>query len=89
MAPLYFLLLLSVVSHAFIGLYRLAMKWGFMESRNTKVSRRRFKLLMKSLIVIYIVVGSLSLMKYIYIGYTNDFEPGTRYKSTIINLKAH
>jgi len=29
MAPLYFLLLLLVVSHAFIGLYRPALKWGF------------------------------------------------------------
>jgi fumarate reductase subunit C len=89
MAPLYFLLLLSVISHAFIGMYRLAMKWGFMEGKNTKVSRRRFKFLMKSLIVIYIVVGSLSLMKYIYIGYTTDFEVGERYKSTTINMKAH
>ncbi|WP_372998682.1 fumarate reductase cytochrome b subunit [Sulfurimonas sp.] len=89
MWPLYFLLLLSVVSHAFIGLYRLAMKWGFMQGKNTKESRKRFKLLMKSLIVIYIVVGSLSLMKYIYIGYTTDCESGERYKSTTINLKAH
>ena len=89
MWPLYFLLLLSVVSHAFIGLYRLAMKWGFMEGKNTKKSRKRFKLLMKSMIVIYIIVGSLSLIKYIYIGYTTDSKPGERYKSTTINMKAH
>ncbi|PHQ66081.1 MAG: succinate dehydrogenase/fumarate reductase cytochrome b subunit [Sulfurimonas sp.] len=89
MWPLYFLLLLSVVSHAFIGLYRLALKWGFMEGKNTKESRKRFKFLMKSLIVIYIVIGSLSLMKYIYIGYTTDCEAGERYKSTTIQMKAH
>lgn len=52
MGPLYFLLLLSVISHAFIGLYRLAMKWGFMEGKNTKESRKRFKFLMKSFIEI-------------------------------------
>jgi len=86
MAPLYFLLLLSVVSHAFIGLYRLAMKWGFMEGKNTKVSRKRFKLLMKALLLLYIVVGSLSLAKYIYIGFTHDYEAEPRYKSETIIL---
>lgn len=87
MAPLYFLLLISVVSHAFIGLYRLALKWGFMEGRNTKLSRKRFKFLMKSFIAIYIVLGTLSLAKYIYIGYTNDLQADTRYESTTIEAK--
>jgi fumarate reductase subunit C len=89
MGPLYFLLLLSVISHAFIGLYRLAMKWGFMEGKSTKVSRARFKLLMKSLIVVYILVGSLSLAKYTYIGYTHDYTDVKKYKSKIIDLRAH
>ncbi|WP_373034715.1 fumarate reductase cytochrome b subunit [Sulfurimonas sp.] len=89
MGPLYFLLLLSVVSHAFIGLYRLAMKWGFMEGKNTKVSRARFKLLMRSLVVVYILVGSFSLAKYTYIGYTHDYTDVKKYKSKIIDLRAH
>ena len=89
MGPLYFLLLLSVVSHAFIGLYRLAMKWGFMEGKNTKVSRKRFKFLMRSLIVVYILVGSFSLAKYTYIGYTHDFSDGVKYKSKTIDLELH
>lgn len=86
MAPLYFLLLLSVVSHAFIGLYRLAMKWGLMEGKNTKVSRKRFKIAMKVMILIYMVLGSLSLARYIYIGYTHDYDEMPRYKSEIIIL---
>jgi len=89
MAPLYFLLLLSVVSHAFIGLYRLALKWGFMEGKNTKTSRKRFKFLMRAFIVVYIIIGSLSLAKYIYIGYTNDLQTDTRYQSTTIDAKVH
>lgn len=89
MGPLYFLLLLSVVSHAFIGLYRLALKWGFMEGKNTKVSRARFKFLMKTMIAIYIIVGTFSLLKYTYIGLTHDFSEAKKYESTIINLKAH
>ncbi len=69
MAPLYLFLLLSVVTHAFIGLYRLVLKWGFMEGKSTKITRVRFKFLMKSFIFFYIIIGLLSLVKYIYIGY--------------------
>jgi len=89
MGPLYFMLLISVVSHAFIGLYRLALKWGFGEGKNTKVSRRRFKFLMNFMILLYIVVGLSSLAKYTYIGVTHDFSDGVKYKSQTINLKAH
>jgi fumarate reductase subunit C len=89
MGPLYFLLLLSVVSHAFIGLYRLTLKWGFMEGRNTKVSRARFKLLMKAMITLYIVVGLFSLAKYTYIGMTHDFSDGVKYQSQTIKTGTH
>jgi len=89
MGPLYFMLLISVVSHAFIGLYRLALKWGFGEGKNTKVSRARFKLLMKFMIALYIVVGLGSLVKYTYIGMTHDFSDGVKYKSQTINLEKH
>ncbi len=89
MGPLYFMLLISVVSHAFIGLYRLAMKWGFMEGKNTKVSRARFKFLMKAMIAIYIIVGLSSLAKYTYIGMTHDFSDGVKYKSKTIKMESH
>jgi len=79
MGPLYFALLISVVLHAFIGLYRLALKWGFMEGGNTKVSRRRFMFLRKTLIALYLVLGLASLAKYTYIGVTHDFSDGVRY----------
>ena len=87
MGILYFLLLLSVVSHAFIGLYRLALKWGFMEGKNSKVSRARFKLLMKVMIAVYIIVGLSSLAKYTYIGFTHDYSDGKRYESTTIKME--
>ncbi len=79
MGPLYLVLLISVVLHAFIGLYRLALKWGFMEGKSTKVSRKRFKLLMKTMIALYITLGVFSLAKYTYIGFTHDFSDGVRY----------
>lgn len=86
MGPLYFMLLLSVVSHAFIGLYRLALKWGFMEGKNTELSRKRFKFLMKLMIAAYIIIGLASLAKYTYIGLTHDFSDGVKYKSETINM---
>lgn len=89
MGPLYFMLLIAVISHAFIGLYRLALKWGFMEGNNTKVSRARFKLLMKILIAAYIIIGLSSLAKYTYIGLTHDYSDGKRYESPTIKMEKH
>ena len=89
MGPLYLILLVSVISHAFIGLYRLALKWGFMEGSNTKVSRAKFKKIMQFMIVIYIILGTSSLVRYTYIGFTHDFSDGVRYKSQTINTKGH
>ncbi len=89
MGPLYLLLLISVVLHAFVGLYRLALKWGFMEGKNTKLSRKRFKLIMKFLIAGYLLIGLASLVKYTYIGLNHDFSDGVKYKSKTINLEAH
>jgi fumarate reductase subunit C len=89
MGPLYLILLFSVVSHAFIGLYRLAMKWGFMEGKNTKKSRKIFKLLMKTMIAVYLILGTFSLAKYTYIGLNHDFSDSVKYKSKIIKMREH
>jgi len=89
MGPLYVVLLISVVMHAFVGLYRLALKWGFMEGKNTKVTRKRFNLIMKLMIVAYIFIGLASLAKYTYIGLNHDFSDGVKYKSPTIHLEAH
>jgi fumarate reductase subunit C len=89
MGPLYFMLLISVVSHSFIGLYRLALKWGFGEGKNTKVSRKRFKFLMNFMITLYILVGLSSLVKYTYIGFTHDFSDHVKYKSQTIIMEQH
>jgi len=89
MAPLYVLLLLSVVLHAFIGLYRLVLKWGFMEGKDYKVSRKRFKIMMNVFIGMYLILGFLSLAKYTYIGLNHDFSACAKYKSKTIHLEQH
>jgi len=89
MGILYIILLFSVVSHAFIGLYRLAMKWGFMEGRDSKRSRKFFKLLMKIFILVYLILGSLSLWRYVDIGVKHNFKDGERYHSTTLDIGDH
>jgi len=86
---LYVILLVSVVLHAFIGLYRLVLKWGFFEGENTKKTRKRHKLFLKIMIAIYLTLGFLALAKYVYVGITHDFSDGARYKSQTIILERH
>ncbi|WP_263053346.1 fumarate reductase cytochrome b subunit [Shewanella pealeana] len=59
---LYALLLPAVVIHAMIGLYRVAVKWGFTEKRTG------LRKLAKVLIIYLIVIGLLSLGSYMLIG---------------------
>ena len=87
MFPLYFLLLFSVVLHAFIGLYRLALKWGFMEGKSTKISRARFKSMMRAFIFVYLLVGLSSLIKYTNIGLSHDYTNCTKYQSKTIEAE--
>ncbi|MCD6433198.1 MAG: fumarate reductase cytochrome b subunit [Sulfurimonas sp.] len=89
MGFLYIALLISVVLHALIGLYRLALKWGFMEGKNTKVSRARFKLIMKTMIALYLFLGTYSLFTYTKIGLEHNFSDGERYKSKTIIMEKH
>jgi fumarate reductase subunit C len=43
MWPLYILLLLAVEFHGSIGLYRLAVKWGWFDGKNPRASRKILK----------------------------------------------
>jgi fumarate reductase subunit C len=68
MWPLYLLLLFCVVLHAFVGLYRLAMKWGWFEGSDYRRSRKVMKNLMRLGIVAYLLLGLASLATYVSIG---------------------
>jgi fumarate reductase subunit C len=66
--PLYILLLLAVELHGGIGLYRLAVKWGWFEGRDPAATRRRLKTLKWGLTVFFLVLGFATLAAYIRIG---------------------
>lgn len=82
MWPLYFLLLFAVVIHAGVGVYRLVLKWGLFEASEQKFMKQRRILLrniMYFVITLYLVIGMASLVRYMSIGFSGDFEKGERY----------
>ncbi len=79
MAPLYILLLLAVEFHGSIGLYRLAIKWGWFEGKDAKKSRKRLKLYKWFITLFFLVLGFLSLAAYIKIGIAHKDKAGERY----------
>jgi len=66
--PLYILLLLAVELHGGIGLYRLAVKWGWFAGPDPNATRKRLKMLKWALTVFFLVLGFATLAAYIKIG---------------------
>ena len=80
MWPLYLLLLIAVVLHAWVGVYRLIIKWGWFDGKDPRKNRKRSKMMIKVLIVAYLVIGLASLANYMKIGYEHQDSYGERYK---------
>jgi len=66
--PLYILLLLAVELHGGIGLYRLAVKWGWFAGSDPNATRKRLKALKWALTAFFLVLGFTTLAAYIRIG---------------------
>jgi len=81
MWPLYLLLLIAVVLHAGIGMYRLSLKWGWFEGENAKKSRKVLKKIQYGLIAFFMTLGLLSIATYMKIGYEHQSKAGERYHS--------
>ena len=80
MWPLYLVLLFIVELHAGIGLYRLAIKWGWprgSDPRNTRVKLKKLKWI---LTIFFICLGSLTLLAYVKIGIDHQDKAGERYQ---------
>ncbi len=70
--PLYLVLLFAVELHGGIGLYRLAVKWGWFDGPDPNATRRKLKKLKWALSAFFIVLGLTT-------GYEHRFNPGVRY----------
>jgi fumarate reductase subunit C len=77
--PLYLLLLLAVELHAGIGLYRLAVKWGWFLGPDPDAGRRRLKMLKWALTVFLLALGLATLGAYMKIGYEHRDRAGETY----------
>jgi fumarate reductase subunit C len=80
--PLYILLLLAVELHGGIGLYRLAVKWGWFTGADANSTRRRLKTLKWALTVFFLVLGIATLAAYIKIGIEHAPNYGQPYVPT-------
>lgn len=84
MAPLYLLLLLAVEFHGAIGLYRLAIKWGWFVGKNPKQGRKKLKMYKHALTVFMLTLGILSLLAFMKIGLENKTKNTPHATSTVV-----
>lgn len=78
------LLLLAVEFHGSIGLYRLTVKWGWLDGSDPCRNRIRLKRFMWGLIGFLILLGMLSLTAYMRIGFDHAESAGERYSPTAV-----
>ena len=79
MWPLYLLLLFAVELHGSIGLYRLALKWGWFEGKDAKKSRIKLRRFKYAITAFFLILGLLTLAAYIKIGIEHKDRAGERY----------
>jgi fumarate reductase subunit C len=77
--PLYILLLVAVELHAGIGLYRLAVKWGWFEGPDAIATRVRLKRVKWAITVFFLALGFATLAAYVKIGIEHADRYGERY----------
>lgn len=78
--PLDLLLLLAVEFHGGIGLYRLAIKWGWFEGDDPRRTRRMLVRLKWGIIAFLLTLGLMSLAAYMRIGIEHADRVGERYE---------
>lgn len=77
--PLYLVLLFMVELHGGIGLYRLAVKWGWPAHPDPARARRRLKTLKWGLTIFFLALGLLTLAAYVKLGMEHAPHAGERY----------
>lgn len=80
--PLYLVLLFAVEIHGGVGLYRLAVKWGWFEGHDPGVTRRRLQRVKWGITVFFLVLGLATLAAYMKIGFEHRDRVGERYVPT-------
>jgi len=68
MWPLYLVMLFAVEFHGGIGLYRLALKWGWFAGPDPLATRRRLRFFKWALTAFFLILGLATLAAYMKIG---------------------
>lgn len=82
MWPLFLVLVVAVILHANIGMYRLAVKWGVFDGKSPRANRKRFKAGMWILIVFFMTISLWASALYIKTGIEHRDNAGERYVPT-------
>jgi fumarate reductase subunit C len=80
--PLYLVLLFCVELHGGVGLYRLVVKWGWLEGEDANRTRRLLTRLKWGITVFFLALGLLTLAAYMKIGYHHRDRVGEEYVPT-------
>lgn len=88
MWPLYVTLLFAVELHGAIGLYRLAVKWGWFERGDPLRTRTRLKAAKWVMTVFFLALGLASLAAYIKIGIEHSPNAGELYTPAWVEVGA-
>lgn len=83
---IYLLLLLAVELHGSIGLYRLALKWGWLQGDDPATARRRLVRAKWLITGFFLTLGMLTLGAYIKIGIEHQAQAGERYRASTLWL---
>ena len=84
MWPLYLVLLFAVEIHGSVGLYRLALKWGWFEGRNPDASRRRLRVAKTCFSLFFLTLGLVTLLAYMRLGAAHADRAGERYVPAVV-----
>ena len=79
MWPMYLMLLVTVVLHTGVGVYRLIVKWGWFDGDNPRENRVKTRKIIKTVVIFYLLLGLFSLLTYMKIGYDHQENYGERY----------
>lgn len=78
--PLYLIMLFCVELHGGVGLYRVAVKWGWFSAQSAPRARRRLKRLKWGLTAFLLALGLATLAAYMKIGAAHAERVGERYQ---------
>jgi fumarate reductase subunit C len=86
--PFYLFLLFAVELHGGIGIYRLAMKWGWLTDKNGHTDRQKVHKIKWAITGFFLALGLLTLAAYMKIGYEHRDSAGERYTPTYLQSES-